>query len=76
MNTGSSIAKLALAAVIGLSAVALSGAAAEARVRHSHHQEQANVANDDGWRDTRSRGWDNTCFNLPYLSAQFACDAR
>jgi hypothetical protein len=76
MKTKSHIAKLALAAVIGFSAVAVSGAGADARTRYSHRQEMANGQNNDGWRDTRSRGWDNTCFNLPYLSAQFACDAR
>ncbi len=31
----------------------------------------------DGWRyRSNAKGWDNTCFNLPYLPSQFACDAR
>jgi hypothetical protein len=76
MKQGSNVAKLALAAVIGFTAVALSGVAAEAKARHWHHRQVANGAHNDGWRYTRSRGWNNTCFDLPYLSAQFACDAR
>ncbi len=26
------------------------------------------------WRD--NYGWDNTCFNLPYLSSEFACSSH
>src|SRR5262249_13413236 len=28
-----------------------------------------------GWRKTNG-GWDNTCFNLPYLSSRHACSLR
>ncbi len=29
-----------------------------------------------GWRKRDNAiGWDNTCFNLPYLSSQFACSS-
>ncbi len=28
-----------------------------------------------GWR-LRANGWDNSCFNLPYLSSQFACTSN
>jgi hypothetical protein len=26
----------------------------------------------DGWR-LRSGGWDNNCFNIPWLTSQYAC---
>jgi hypothetical protein len=29
----------------------------------------------NGWR-RRSRGWDNSCLNVPYLTSEFACDAK
>jgi hypothetical protein len=29
-----------------------------------------------GWRKTTNGGWDNTCFNLPYLSSRHACSLR
>ncbi len=30
-----------------------------------------------GWRHrSNARGWDNTCFNLPWLPSEFACSAR
>jgi hypothetical protein len=28
-----------------------------------------------GWR-FRNTGWDNSCFNLPYLNSQFACSSN
>ncbi len=30
-----------------------------------------------GWRRrSNAKGWDNTCFNLPWLPSEFACSAR
>jgi hypothetical protein len=45
-------------------------------VSHHHHPRYVKPAYDSsGWRH-RTRGWDNTCINLPYLASEFACDAK
>ena len=48
--------------------------------RHSagHYQRvtfEGEIVDRAGWR-FRSAGWDNSCFNLPYLPSQFACSAN
>ncbi len=29
-----------------------------------------------GWRYRNNYGWDNTCFNLPWLPSEFACSSH
>jgi hypothetical protein len=66
------------------------GAAAEAKP-NKHHRHFANrphyhrslrvtaggeLTDSQGWRKRdNAKGWDNTCFNLDYLSSMYACSA-
>jgi hypothetical protein len=79
---------LALAAGFAVLAAPMFGVAAEAKTyahhrysvhrpiyRHGYRSVWAN--SNEGWRHrSNARGWDNTCINVPWLSSQFACDAR
>ena len=39
-----------------------------------HRSAEGELVDCHGWRKRDGTiGWDNTCFNLPYLSSQFAC---
>jgi hypothetical protein len=61
--------------------------AAEAKTKYKPHRRHlvskqvyhpwrpSNQVYNSGWRH-RSRGWDNTCLDLPYLPSEFACDAK
>jgi hypothetical protein len=74
---------------IGFAVLAASiNASAESRKTRAHHRQHATKSSGcpvytnaegelvdcRGWRKrSNATGWDNTCFNLPYLSSMFAC---
>ena len=68
--------------LVGLTAAVLilSGACADAQTRARfdrtpHWTYGGTYITSDGWRD-RAGSWDPSCFDLPYLSDEFDCDAQ
>jgi hypothetical protein len=47
------------------------------RVHHCPYRTAGGTLVDcNGWRNRSSVGWDNTCFNIPYMSSQSACSVQ
>ena len=71
--------KLAVfAAGIAILFAPMAGALAESRTHRGHVVKGARyrpvrVASDSGWRHRSTKGWDNTCHNVPYLINMHAC---
>ena len=62
--------------MIVLPAMVLLFGATGVQAASAHYQPAGYVQHSDGWRYRDTKGWDPSCFNLPYLSSQFACDAK
>jgi hypothetical protein len=78
MSTNNRLAALAAVAAIVVAPIA---GAADTRTHHHHimkkqHHRPLRVASDSTWRHRTGKGWDNTCFNLPYLINMYACSNK
>lgn len=71
---------VAFATAFAVLAVPVFVAAAQAKSFTSHrpmvHRTIHHPMYAGQWRHRTTRGWDNTCLDLPYLASQFACDAK
>jgi hypothetical protein len=85
MITNNRLAAIAIGFAVLAVSVNASAANRKARAHHRHYvtksigcsvyrNAEGELVNCRGWRKRDNlAGWDNTCFNLPHLSSQFAC---
>jgi hypothetical protein len=79
------LAAIAVGFVLLAASINASAENRKTRAHHRHHHAtkpsgcpiyknaEGDLIDCRGWRKRVNGGWDNTCFNLPYLSSQYAC---